>query len=112
RRHGVEPAEVLVGHDSAAVHALIGELVRWARELMHEGADLAHALPGRAGWELRLVVQGGLRILEKIDRLDGATLASRPVIGAGDAPRLAWRAMLMRPRRAARAGGNDVEGAA
>ncbi len=112
RRHGVEPAELLVGRDSAAVHALVGELVGWARELMHEGAGLVHALPGRAGWELRLVVQGGLRILEKIDRLDGATLRSRPVIGAGDAPRLAWRALLMRPRGAVRAGENDVEGAA
>ena len=112
RRHGVEPAELLVGRDSAAVHALVGELVGWARELMHEGAGLVHALPGRAGWELRLVVQGGLRILEKIDRLDGATLRSRPVIGAGDAPRLAWRASLMRPRGAVRTGENDVEGAA
>jgi hypothetical protein len=25
-------------------------------------------LPGRAGWELRLVVQGGLRVLDRIDR--------------------------------------------
>ena len=49
---------------------------------------------------------------EKIDRLDGATLNSRPVIGAGDAPRLAWRALLMRPRGAVRAGESDVEGPA
>ena len=27
-------------------------------------------MPGRAGWELRLVVQGGLRILDKIEALD------------------------------------------
>jgi hypothetical protein len=59
----------------------------------------------RAGWELRFVVQGGLRVLEKIDRLGGATLIARPTIGAADAPLLAWRALTMRrgSRRAANA---------
>ena len=99
RRHGVEPAELLAGHDGPQVHALVGELVGWARELMHSGAGLVHAVPGRAGLELRLVVQGGLRILEKIDRLGGATLAKRPVVGAADAPVLAWRALTMRRGR-------------
>ena len=50
---------------------------------MLRGAPLVHALPGRAGWELRLVVQGGLRILEKIERLDGATLLAAPEARAG-----------------------------
>jgi hypothetical protein len=68
---------------------------------MLAGAPLVHAVPGRAGWELRLVVQGGLRILEKIDRSGGATLLARPTIGPGDAPLLAWRALTMRARRTA-----------
>ena len=99
RRHGVDPAELLAGRDGLAVRGLVGDLVGWARELMLSGADLVHTVPGRAGLELRLVVQGGLRILEKIDRLGGATLSTRPVVGARDAPVLAWRALLMRPRR-------------
>ena len=41
---------------------------------MLSGAPLVDAIGGRAGWELRFVVQGGLRVLEKIDRLGGATL--------------------------------------
>ncbi len=60
------------------------------------------AIGGRAGWELRFVVQGGLRVLEKIDRLGGATLLVRPTIGAADAPLLAWRALTMRRRAAVR----------
>jgi hypothetical protein len=40
-----------------------------------------------------------LRILEKIDRLGGATLHARPTIGPADAPVLAWRALTMRARR-------------
>ena len=30
------------------------------------------------GWELRLVVQGGLRILDKVDALQGGSLHTRP----------------------------------
>ncbi len=81
-----------------AVHRLVIDAVAWARELMLFGAPLVHAVPGRAGWELRLVVQGGLRVLERIDRLDGATLQQRPKLGWTDAPAIAWRALAMRRR--------------
>jgi len=73
------------------------------REVMLSGAPLVDAIGGRAGWELRFVVQGGLRVLEKIDRLGGATLIARPTVGAADAPLLAWRALTM--RRGVAAGG-------
>ena len=39
---------------------------------MLKGSQLVHLIPGRAGWELRFVVQGGLRILDKIKALDYA----------------------------------------
>ncbi len=106
RRQGVDVADLLARRDSDRVHALVAELVAWARELMCFGAPLVHAIPGRAGWELRFVVQGGLRVLEKIDRLGGATLHARPTIVAADAPLLAWRALTMRRHGgAARAAG-------
>ncbi|RYF34856.1 MAG: squalene synthase HpnC [Comamonadaceae bacterium] len=75
---------------------LIAEEVRWARELMREGAPLVHRLPGRAGWELRFVVQGGLCILDKIEALGFDTFSRRPTVGKGDALALAWRAMRMK----------------
>ena len=75
---------------------LVADLVGWARALMLRGAPLVHAVPGRAGWELRLVVQGGLRILEKIERLRFATLLARPRLTWRDAPLVAWRALSMR----------------
>ena len=62
---------------------------------MQKGAPLVHRLPGRAGWELRLVVQGGLRILDKIAALQHATLQTRPTVTAFDAPVLLWRALWM-----------------
>jgi hydroxysqualene synthase len=98
RRHGVGFAELLARRDGANVRTLVIELVGWARELMLAGAPLVDAVSGRAGWELRFVVQGGLRVLERIDRLGGATLSERPTIGWRDAPVLAWRALTMRAR--------------
>lgn len=76
--------------------ALVAAQVAWARELMNDGAPLVHRLPGRAGWELRFVVQGGLRILDKIEALGFDTWSQRPTIGKADAPLLAWRALRMR----------------
>ena len=102
-RHGVGFEELLSRRDSDRVRALVADLVAWARTLMLSGAPLVDAIGGRAGWELRFVVQGGLRVLEKIDRLGGGTLIARPTIGAADAPLLAWRALTM--RRGAKARG-------
>ena len=67
---------------------------------MRAGAPLVHTVPGRAGWELRLVVQGGLRILDKIESLGFDTLHTRPKLGLLDIPVLIWRALWMRPSAA------------
>ena len=78
-----------------AAIALVADEVRWARELMQQGAPLVHRLPGRIGWELRLVVQGGLAILGKIEARGFDSFSHRPTVGKADAPRLLWRALLM-----------------
>jgi phytoene/squalene synthetase len=41
-------------------------------------------------------VQGGLRILEAIERVDYDVFTRRPKLGALDWARLAWRALWMR----------------
>jgi hydroxysqualene synthase len=110
RRFGLEPREVLAGQDSPRLRALILELVAWTRELMLSGAALVHTVPGRAGLELRLVVQGGLRILERIDQLQGATCRQRPTVGWKDAPTISWRALAMRPDAAALAAARPRQG--
>jgi hypothetical protein len=66
---------------------------------MAQGAPLALRLPGRIGWELRLVVQGGLHILHKIERMQFRTLSRRPALTFRDAPALLWRAARMRASR-------------
>ena len=89
----------LVAHP--AWRALMAYEVARTRTMMREGAPLARALPGRVGLELRMVVQGGLRILEKIEAVDYDVFFRRPVIGPLDAPLMAWRGLTDRPPRTA-----------
>ena len=95
QHHRVSRAELAAGSDSARSRVLVAALCTWARILMRQGAPLALRVPGRAGWELRLVVQGGLRILEKIEDMKYATLGQRPTLGLRDLPLLLWRAWRM-----------------
>ena len=97
-RRGVPVASLMAREDSPEIRALVADMVGWSRELMLAGAPLVHALPGRAGWELRLVVQGGLRILDKIQHLQHRSLQHRPVLRWHDAPVMLWRALRMKPK--------------
>ena len=92
QRHGLDEAALREGRDDAAAQALVRGYARQAWQMMLEGAPLAWRVPGRAGWELRLVVQGGLRILEKIRAMEHRTWLARPRLHAPDLPLLAWRA--------------------
>jgi squalene synthase HpnC len=83
---------------TAPMQALLAALSAQARALMQQGAPLVHRLPGRAGWELRLVVQGGLGILDKLDRMQGANLYRRVQMRKADLPRMLWRAWRMKPQ--------------
>jgi squalene synthase HpnC len=94
-RHGLTLPALFSGTDSATARGLVAELAQWSRSLMLDGAALVHALPGRMGWELRLVVQGGLRVLDKLAAIGHASLVQRPKLTPFDAPRLAWRAWRM-----------------
>jgi squalene synthase HpnC len=95
QRHGLGPERLMATRDTPQTQALIADLVAWARTLMQQGRPLALRLPGRVGWELRLVVLGGLRILEKIEAMEYRSLAQRPRLHAWDVPLLLWRAVLM-----------------
>jgi squalene synthase HpnC len=98
-RHGLTLDQLATQDDSPATQALLRELSHWAGALMAEGAPLACQVPGRLGWELRLVVQGGLRILERISAMHYRTLRQRPTLGPTDLPVMLWRALRMRPAR-------------
>jgi squalene synthase HpnC len=92
---GLDPTRLQAGADTLQTQELVAQLCQWAGQLMREGAPLACRVPGRLGWELRLVVQGGLRILERIGAMQYRTFSRRPTLGKLDAWPLLWRALRM-----------------
>ncbi|ALK97249.1 phytoene synthase [Massilia sp. WF1] len=94
-RFQVSEDDIVQARGGPAWRALMRFEVERARALMQEGAPLAARLPGRIGWELRLVVQGGLRILEAIERADYDVFRRRPQLRRLDWPVLLWRAARM-----------------
>jgi len=48
--------------------------------------------------ELRMVVQGGLRILESIEEAGYDVFSRRPQLRSGDWSRIIWRAIRMKSR--------------
>jgi squalene synthase HpnC len=94
--HGVSDADLQPDSQSDNARQLMAAYAAQARALMQAGAPLACRIPGRAGWELRLVVQGGLRMLDKIEAINFATWRTRPKLTARDVPLMLWRALWMR----------------
>jgi squalene synthase HpnC len=99
-RHGVRLSDFAAdaSPDSATQIRMaqsVAELCGQARALMLAGAPLARRVPGRAGWELRLVVQGGLRILDKIASQDHRSWSERSKLRWPDLLVMGWRAPWM-----------------
>lgn len=92
---GVSDADMQARRETPNAMLLIAALADSARARMQKGSKLVHLLPGRAGWELRLVVQGGLRILDKVDALKGGSLHTRPRLHAWDWCVMLGRALVM-----------------
>ena len=82
--------------NDAAWQGLMGFEVARARTMMEGGAGLALRLPGRIGWELRLVVQGGLQILQRIESANYDVFRHRPQLRWRDWISVFWRAFRMR----------------
>jgi phytoene synthase len=91
----VGETELAIGRTSGEFCDLLRFETARAREMLQSGAPLARRLPGRIGWELRLVVQGGLRILEKIEAVEFDVFERRPTLGKADWPLMLWRAVWM-----------------
>ena len=92
-RFGVDDRDILGRNTGSAFKSLLRFQVDRARTLMHSGASLGWDLPGRMGLEIRAIVAGGLRILDKIEAVEYDVFNHRPVLGLLDWPRLLWKAL-------------------
>jgi len=93
RRHGVGEQHIAEQRCDAAWQSLLGFQVERSRTMILSGQPLARSLPGRMGLEIRATIQGGLRILEKIERANYDVFRRRPVLRAFDWPLLLARAV-------------------
>ena len=92
-RHGVSERHIAEQRCDAAWQALLRFQVERSREMILRGQPLARSLPGRVGLEIRATIQGGLRILEKIERANYDVFRGRPVLRAFVWPLLLSRAV-------------------
>jgi len=90
--------DLALGRDYLPRDSTFAQELQFARTLMDQGSPLVHRVPGRAGWELRAMVQGGLCILGKVDALYAKNTSSplpRPVITKWDMLGIAWKCLWM-----------------
>ncbi|GGP23335.1 squalene synthase HpnC [Silvimonas iriomotensis] len=92
-RFCVTESQIAAGKVDANWRQLMAFQVDRTQRMLKGGAPLAVTLPGRVGLELRLTVLGGDAILEKLKQVGHDMFAHRPTLGAGDWPRLMWRAL-------------------
>lgn len=93
KRHGIDEARIARGDVSGPWREFIHTQIARARDMLLAGAPLGRVLKGRFGLELRLIVSGGERILDKLARIDGDVFRHRPVLRAPDWPLMLMRAM-------------------
>jgi phytoene synthase len=92
-RHAVAERHIAQAVCDDAWRDLMRFEVQRTRELLLSGAPLGRSLPGRLGLEIRATVQGGLRILEKIEHVGYDVFRRRPVLAWFDWPLLLARAL-------------------
>ncbi len=83
-RFGVNEAQIAEARCDDNWHALMKFEVGRARALMLSGKPLGSILSGRIGLEMRMIIQGGLRILDKLESADYDMFNKRPVLKPHD----------------------------
>lgn len=92
--HGLAVSDIARGEAGPRWAGFMTAQVSRARALLYAGKPLGRALPGRLGLELRMIIQGGGRILDKIDRVRGDVFRHRPMLKWHDWPLLALSALI------------------
>lgn len=95
-RFGVTESMLANATTNSAWRDLMRFEVNRCRTLLKSGSPLGNRLGGRIGLELRLIIQGGLRILDKIEYADFDVFNHRPILRAADWGVMIWRACINR----------------
>ena len=91
QRFGVDENAIARQHNNPAIRSLVQFQIERANKLLGSGSLLGKTLPGRFGLEVRAIILGGSRILEKLYRQDNPF--SRPRLNRTDRIKVAWGAL-------------------
>jgi squalene synthase HpnC len=92
-RFQISEAQIARGDAGGNWPAFMAYQMDRARALLMRGAPLGKRLEGRIGLELRMIVHGGNRILEKLGHAGGDVFRQRPVLKWFDWPLLFARSL-------------------
>ncbi|HWH49893.1 MAG TPA: squalene synthase HpnC [Burkholderiales bacterium] len=87
----VTEGQIASGANGIAWQTLMKFQIERTQSMLLAGAPLARRLPGRVGLELRMIVMGGNRILDKLRANRGDVFSHRPVLRPHD-----WLLILFR----------------
>ena len=92
-RFGISEHDIASKHAGQTWQALMAFQADRARQMMLEGAPLAKAMKGRFSLEMKLIVLGGLAILDKMEKARWDVFRNRPRLERRDWLQLAPRAL-------------------
>ena len=84
QEHGVTNEQLQQGRCDGPWSSLMAQQIDICRDLMKRGSPLGRRLSGRVGLEIRLIMAGGLRILEKIESVSYDVFRKRPTLNKLD----------------------------
>jgi squalene synthase HpnC len=92
-RFGLTEEDIADGRIGARWEAFMRFQIARARAMLFSGLPLGRRLTGRLGLEMRMIIAGGARILEKIERVHCDVFTRRPVLRPTDWPLMFVRAL-------------------
>lgn len=92
-RFGLTEHDIAEGRTGPRWEAFMRFQTGRARAMLFSGRPLGRVLRGRLGLEMRMIIAGGARILEKIERVRGDVFTQRPVLRLPDWPLMFARAL-------------------
>jgi squalene synthase HpnC len=84
QRYGISEAQIAAGDCGGRWAEFMAFQTARTRALLDSGRPLGRILKGRIGLEMRMIIAGGARILDRIDAVGGDVFRRRPVLTKPD----------------------------
>ena len=94
KQFGVTEAQIASQHTNRHWEQFMLFNIDRAEAMLLEGKPLGNVLPGRVGLEMRLIINGGERVLYKLRNVRGDVFKHRPMLVAWDWPVILLKALL------------------